>query len=493
MEGSSHFRDLDDKAKAILRDVIASREVLSQSLQQQEETSLQHHIESRESVQSQHIATRSQIIVAVTSAAATTDCQFQLMREEIENMSNTVARNQQDISRVLEEVNGLAQALARAQTDKQRKKIQDRRSLANDTLFALITAYQTVTALLENLKVQAAALMASIGFARLWKSQEEDNLAFSFQRDDSSTSIGTRIRQENSEVRQRRTAVLCSNYYYYYFPLCRRRHIVKKQRIMADLNAIHPVDADTQAQFPNLPLLLSLTQADWQPNFSWAVKGGVELPFLFNLPTPSVAYDFLSMAIAFAAVMPQVTDEIQAEDILADLFGNSTYLSSPPGSAQRQRIKNDYRDWKKIAGLLWLDELFITCHEECCTFWQAELSEVRLRKSNPNPESDPLLIQFWLWLMGGWKTCFSFEVPFNPNTESLKNSTKKMADSDFILVYTVAQFLVRASYHIDLNIEQDTRNQNTVVKISFLGAQASLSAPPAAVIQERRASPMPDI
>jgi hypothetical protein len=334
--------------------------------------------------------------------------------------------------------------------------------------------------------------MASVGFAQLWRAQEEASAPFSFQRAESSTSIGTKIQEENDDVRQRRTAVLCSNYYYYYFPLCRRRHIVQKQRILADLTAIHPVDADTQAQFPNLPLLLALTQTEWQPNFSWAIKDAMELPFLFNLPTPSVAYDFLAMAIAFSAVMPQVAGETYAEDILADLFGNSTYLSSPRGSAQRQRIKNDYRDWQKIAALLWLDELYITCHEESCVFWQAEPSEVRLIDSNSNTDSEPLLVRFWLWLMGGWKTCFSFDVPYNPHTESPRIGTRDTTDAEFILVYAVAKFLGRSSYHINLSIERDSASLNTTVKIFFLGAQNSLSVPAPAIVQQRRRSPMPD-
>jgi hypothetical protein len=208
--------------------------------------------------------------------------------------------------------------------------------------------------------------------------------------------------------------------------------------------------------------LLALPQAEWQPNFSWAIKDAIELPFLFYLPTPSVAYDFLSLAIAFSAVMPQVTGETYAENMPADLFGNSTYLSSPPGSAQRQRIKNDYRDWQKIAGLLWLDELYVTCHEKSCVFWQAEPSEVRLIDSNSNTDSEPLLVRFWLWLMGGWSTCFSFDVPYNPHTEYPRNGTRDTTDTEFILVYAVAEFLVRSSYHISLSIERDSRSLNTV-------------------------------
>ncbi|KAE8452943.1 hypothetical protein EG329_012130 [Mollisiaceae sp. DMI_Dod_QoI] len=50
--------------------------------------------------------------------------------------------------------------------------------------------------------------------------------------------------------------------------------------------------------------------------------------------------------------MPRTLGEVFAKSILADLFGNSTHLSSPPGSAQRQRIKNDYRDWQKTVALL---------------------------------------------------------------------------------------------------------------------------------------------
>lgn len=67
------------------------------------------------------------------------------MRKEIDIVDNTVEQNQQDIARILEEVNSLAQALARAQTDKQRKKIQERRNVATDTLCALIAAYLGLT------------------------------------------------------------------------------------------------------------------------------------------------------------------------------------------------------------------------------------------------------------------------------------------------------------------------------------------------------------
>jgi hypothetical protein len=54
--------------------------------------------------------------------------------------------------------------------------------------------------------------------------------------------------------------------------------------------------------------------------------------------------------------MPSITSEARAEDILADVFGNLTHFSSPPGSAQRQRIMNDYEEWQKIAILLFLDK-----------------------------------------------------------------------------------------------------------------------------------------
>lgn len=145
MQQSSRFNELDDKAKVILDDLITSRETLSQSLQEQEETNQRLHVESREFVESQHTQTRTGVIVAVNGATASTGTQFQLMRKEIEIVGNTVAKNQQDISRILEEVNGLAQALARAQTDKQRKKLQQRRDLATETLYALISAYKTLT------------------------------------------------------------------------------------------------------------------------------------------------------------------------------------------------------------------------------------------------------------------------------------------------------------------------------------------------------------
>jgi hypothetical protein len=328
--------------------------------------------------------------------------------------------------------------------------------------------------------------MASIGFAQLWTTQEEASAPFSFQRGESSTSIGTKMRQETEEVRQRRTAVLCSNYYYYYFPLCRRRNIIQKQRIISDLGSINPIDANTKAQFPNLPLLLTLTQTDWQPNFGWAIKDAAELPFLFHLPTPSVAYDFLSTAIAFAAVMPQVSTEKNAEDALADLFGNSTYLTSPPGSAQRQRIKNDYRDWQKIAESLFLDQLYSTCYEESCTLWNVASSQIRLEDSDLNPDSDPLLVRFWLWLMSGWQTCFSFNVPYNPHTAPPQNDTRGGIDNEFVLVHAVAQFLVRSAYNITLSIELDSGSASTLAKVCFSEAHNSLSLPAPAIVQEPR-------
>lgn len=335
---------------------------------------------------------------------------------------------------------------------------------------------------MENLKVQAAALMASIGFAQLWRAQEKAGTQFSFQREGSTSSIGTTKTQEKEEVRQRRTAVLCSNYYYYYFPLCRRRHIVQKKRVIGDLSSMQPVHDEIEAQFPNLSLLLDLIQAEWQPNFSWAIKDAVELSFLFNLPTPSVAYDFFSVALAFSAVMPQITDEVYGENILADLFGNSTYLTCPPGSAQRQRIKNDYRDWRKIAGLLWLDELFLTCHEESCQFWQVEPVDIRLMESRTNPETEPLLVQFRLWLMGGWKSNFLFDVLYNPRIQTRQLAIKKYWNEEFIIVYSTAKFLTRSSYHI---IERDPASGKSIGKVSFLGAQKALSVPAPAIVQDR--------
>ena len=112
MQQSSRFNKLDNKAKVILDNLIISWETLAQSLQEQEETNQQRHIESREFVESQHTETRTGVIVAVNGAAASTCTQFQLMREEIEIVGNTVAKNQQDILRILEEVNRLAQDLA---------------------------------------------------------------------------------------------------------------------------------------------------------------------------------------------------------------------------------------------------------------------------------------------------------------------------------------------------------------------------------------------
>lgn len=145
VEQSNRFNELDDNARAILRDLINSRETLSQSLQEQEEDSQRRHVESLQHIETQHIETRAEVIVAVNGAAASTGTQFQIMRQEIENVSNTVTRNQEDIARILEEVNGLAQSLARAQTDRQRRKLEERRNLATETLYALISAYKALT------------------------------------------------------------------------------------------------------------------------------------------------------------------------------------------------------------------------------------------------------------------------------------------------------------------------------------------------------------
>jgi mevalonate kinase len=128
-----------------LDDLITSRVTLAKSLQDQEETNQRRHVESQEFIESQHTETRTGVIVAVNGAAASTGTHFQLMRKEIEIVGDSVARNQQDISRILEEVNRLAQAMARAQTDKQRKKLQERRNFATETLYALISAYKTLT------------------------------------------------------------------------------------------------------------------------------------------------------------------------------------------------------------------------------------------------------------------------------------------------------------------------------------------------------------
>lgn len=241
-----------------------------------------------------------------------------------------------------------------------------------------------------------------------------------------------------------------------------------------------------QAQFPNLPLLLDLTRTEWKPNFAWAVRDAIELPFLFHLPTPNVAYDFLSIAIAFSAVMPHIASEACAENILADLFGNTTHLSSPPGSAQRQRIKNDYKDWQKIAGLLFLDESYITCHEQSCQLWKVDQSSMKLPDHGRDSEWEPLIAKFWLWLMGGWQTCFSLKLSYSPGSQSEPTSDGRTIDAESVIVYSVAEFLVRSSYHISLKVETDAKNGSTLVRINFLGAQDSLSLPAPAVVQQQR-------
>lgn len=179
---------------------------------------------------------------------------------------------------------------------------------------------------------------------------------------------------------------------------------------------------------------------------------------MFRLPTPSVTYDFLSIAIAFSTSMPQVTGEKFADGILADLFWKLDISKLSPGSVQRQRIKNEYTDWQKITSLSRLNQLYNTCHEESCLLWKVDPFEIRVHDSDlSKTNSEPLLIQFWLWLMGGWKTCFSFEVHYNPQTESSKDD----ADSELILVY--AELLVHSSYHVDLSIERDSATRKTTV------------------------------
>ena len=145
VQQSSRFNELDDKAKATLETLITSREVLSQSLQEQAEASKRQHSESREFVEIQHDETRSGIMQAVSAAAASIDTQFQFMRHEMEAMNNAIARNQADTSRILEELKGISQALARARTDKQRKKLQERSNLTTETLFTLISVYKRLT------------------------------------------------------------------------------------------------------------------------------------------------------------------------------------------------------------------------------------------------------------------------------------------------------------------------------------------------------------
>jgi hypothetical protein len=483
---------------------------LSQTLQEHQETTQIQHSESKDLVETQHKETRFQVFAVVNAAATSLDHQFQFMRREIEIVNNAVAKNRLETSRMHQEIKAIAQAISAARSGGQRKKLQQRSNLATEALYSLLSVLEKLTvsqniglhsakpfsnrarqAILESLKARAAMLMASVGFALLWKAQEDAGTPFSFQRSESPTSTRPWTREEHEHVRQRRTAVLCSNYYYYYFPLCRRRDVVQKQSILADLKGIHPVDTDVQAQFPNLPLLLDLTAADWKPNFAWAVKDAIELPFLFHLPTPSVAYDFLSIALAFAAVMPQIADDACAESILADLFGNSTHLSSPPGSAQRQRIKNDYHDWQKIVALLWLDELFMSCHEQACVLWGVEKSTTRMVDCDPDGDEDPLVVKLWLWLMSGWQTCFSFQTSRDPRRDEQGTSDAGASDAESALVYSIAEFLVRSSYNISLKIEHDANSGNTFVKIYFLGARESLSVPAPAVVQQRRRGILP--
>lgn len=145
MQQSSRFNELDDKAKIILADLITSRQLLSQSLQEHEENNRRRHSESQKSAENQHLETRIGVIHAVNGAAESTDTQFQLMRKEIENVNNTVAKTQQDISRALEEVNRLTRALVQAQSDRHRRKLQEGKKLATETLNALISVYQVLT------------------------------------------------------------------------------------------------------------------------------------------------------------------------------------------------------------------------------------------------------------------------------------------------------------------------------------------------------------
>ena len=84
-------------------------------------------------------------ILAVNGAVENTDTRFQHVHREIEAVGGTMAKTQQDISRLPKEVNNLARELVRARTDKQLRKLQERRNVVTKTLYSLVLAYKTLT------------------------------------------------------------------------------------------------------------------------------------------------------------------------------------------------------------------------------------------------------------------------------------------------------------------------------------------------------------
>lgn len=60
-------------------------------------------------------------------------------------MGNTAARHDESIAQTREEVNALASAFARARSEKERRKLQERRDVATQTLYALMSAYNALT------------------------------------------------------------------------------------------------------------------------------------------------------------------------------------------------------------------------------------------------------------------------------------------------------------------------------------------------------------
>lgn len=144
IQQSNRFNDLDDKGKALLNELIASREALSQTVREQQATTRKQLSETEDLIEIQHQETRKQIFGAVNAAATSFNAQLQAMRREIEAVNNAVAKNRLEESRKHEEIKALAQALLRAKTDKKRKKLQERSNLATEALCALISVYNNL-------------------------------------------------------------------------------------------------------------------------------------------------------------------------------------------------------------------------------------------------------------------------------------------------------------------------------------------------------------
>jgi hypothetical protein len=145
VQQSTRFDELNDKGRAILNELITSRETLSQTLQEHQETTQVQHCESRDLVETQHKETRSQVFAVVNAAATSLDNQFQFMRREIEDVNNAMAQNKLETFRIHQEVKAIAQAILAARSDGQRKKLQQRSNLATEALYSLLSVFEKLT------------------------------------------------------------------------------------------------------------------------------------------------------------------------------------------------------------------------------------------------------------------------------------------------------------------------------------------------------------